>query len=163
MDVDKKLKLNPDKTEFLHIGNEQQWSKYLSMFPIDLLGVKTCPAKAALSLGVIVDKNFNFRSHISAICSSCIYLIRDLRRVRLHLDLESARLLANALVFSRLDYCYSSLSGIAETDLTKHQNILNCLAHVVTKSPQFLLTVFHCCAPFLGYQYYIESILRSAC
>ena len=35
------LKLNPDKTEFLLIGNERQRSKYLSMFPIELLGVKT--------------------------------------------------------------------------------------------------------------------------
>ena len=34
------LKLNPDKTEFLLIGNERQRSKYLSMFPIELLGVK---------------------------------------------------------------------------------------------------------------------------
>ena len=33
-----KLKLNPDKTEFLLIGNERQRSKYLSMFPIELLG-----------------------------------------------------------------------------------------------------------------------------
>ena len=38
-------KLNPDKTEFLLIGNERQRSKYLSMFPIELLSVKTNPAK----------------------------------------------------------------------------------------------------------------------
>ena len=31
-----KLKLNPDKTEFLLIGNERRQSKYLSMFPIEL-------------------------------------------------------------------------------------------------------------------------------
>ena len=97
-----KLKLNPDKTEFLLIGNERQWSKYLSMFPIELLGVETYPAQSARNLGVIFDKNFNFRSHISAICSSCIYHIRDLRRIRRHLDLESAKLLLNALVSSRL-------------------------------------------------------------
>ena len=36
-----KLKLNPDKTEFLLIGNERQRSKYLSMFPIELLGLET--------------------------------------------------------------------------------------------------------------------------
>ena len=66
-----KLKLNPDKTEFL-IGNERQWSKYLSMFPIELSGVKSYPEKSARNLGVIVDKIFNFLSHISAICSSCI-------------------------------------------------------------------------------------------
>ena len=31
-----KLKLNLDKTEFLLIGNERQWSKYLSMFSMEL-------------------------------------------------------------------------------------------------------------------------------
>ena len=38
-----KLKLNPDKTEFLLIGNERQRSKYLSRFPMELLGVETYP------------------------------------------------------------------------------------------------------------------------
>ena len=59
-----KLKLNPDKIEFLLIGYERQRSKYLSMFPIEYLGVETYPAKSARNLGVIFDKNFNFRSHI---------------------------------------------------------------------------------------------------
>ena len=136
-----KLKLNPDKTEFLLIGNERQRSKYLSMFPVELLGVETYPAKSARNLGVIFDKNFNFRSHISAICSSCIYHIRDLRRIRRHLDLDSAKLLANALVSSRFDYSNSLLYGIAETDLTKLQRVLNRLARVVTKSPPFTHSV----------------------
>ena len=57
-------------------------------------------------------------------------------------------MLANALVYSRLDYCNSLLSGIAETDLTKLQRILNRLARVVTKSSPFtrsvpLLRSFH--------------------
>ena len=136
-----KLKLNPDKTEFLLTGNERQRSKYLSMFPIELLGVETYPAKSARNLGVIFDKTFNFRSHISAICSSCIYHIRDLRRIRRHLDLDSAISLANALVSSRFDYCNSLLSGIVETDLTKLQRVLNRLARVVTKSPPFTRSV----------------------
>ena len=66
-----KLNLNPDETEFLFVGNERQRSKYHSMFPIELFGVKTCLAKSARNVGVIFDKNFNFRSHISAICSAC--------------------------------------------------------------------------------------------
>ena len=135
------LKLNPDKTVFLLIGNERQRSKYLSMFPVELLGIKTYPAKSARSLGVIFDKNFNFRSHISAICSSCIYHIRNLRRIRRHLDLDSAKLLANALVSNRFDYCNSRLSGIVETDLTKLQRVLNRLARVVTKSPPLTRSV----------------------
>ena len=57
-----KLKMNPDKTEFLLIGNERQRSKYLSMFPIELLGVKTNPAKSARNLGV---------THVFTICGIC--------------------------------------------------------------------------------------------
>ena len=114
-----KLKLNPDKTEFLLIGNERQPSKYLSMFPIELLGVKTSPAKSARNLGVIFDNKFTFRSHISAVCSSCFYHMRDLQRIRRHLDLDSAKLLATALVSSRLDYCNSFSYGIADIDLTR--------------------------------------------
>ena len=53
-----KLKLNPDKTEFLLIWNERQRSKYLSMFPIEPLGVKSYPEISAHNLGVIFDKNF---------------------------------------------------------------------------------------------------------
>ena len=136
-----KLKLKPDKTDFFLIGNERQQIKYLSMFPIELLDVKSYPAKSARNLGAIFDKNFNFRSHISAICSSCIYHIQDLRRIRRHLNLDIAKLLASALVSSHLDYCNSLLSGIAETDLTKLQRVLNCLARVVTKSLPFTRSV----------------------
>ena len=61
--------------------------------------------------------------------------------IRRHLDLDSATLLANALVSSRFDYCNSLLPRIAETDLTKLQRVLNCLARVVTKSPPFTRSV----------------------
>ena len=118
-----KLKLNPDKTEFLLIGNERQRSKYLSMFPIELLGVKTNPAISARNLGVIFGKNFTFRSHIFAVCSSCLYHMRDLRRIHRHLDLDSAKLLATALMSSRLDYCKSYSYGIADNDLTRLHSV----------------------------------------
>ena len=42
-----KMKLNPDKTELLPIRNDWQRSRYLSMFPIELFGVKTILAKSA--------------------------------------------------------------------------------------------------------------------
>ena len=63
-----KLKLNPDDTEFLLIGNERQRSKYLSMFPIDLLGVKSCPTKSTRNLEVIFDKKL--RLPLTYICNS---------------------------------------------------------------------------------------------
>ena len=115
--------------QFLLIGKERQRSKYLSMFPIELFGVKTIPAKSAWNLGVIFDKNFTFCWHISAFCSSCFYHIRDLQCICRHLDLDSAKLVATALVFSHLDYCNSLLYGIADIDLTRLQ------AHTESTSP----------------------------
>ena len=93
--------------------------------------------KSARNLGVIFDKNFTFRSHISAVCSSCFYHMRDLRRICGHLDLDSAKLLATAFVSSRLNYSNSILYGIADIDPTRLQHVQNRLACLVTKSPPF--------------------------
>ena len=86
---------------------------------------------------VIFDKNFTFHSHISVVCSSCFYHMRDLCRIRRHLDLDSAKLLATALISSRLDYCSSLLYGVADIDLTRLQRVQNRLARLVTKSSPF--------------------------
>ena len=136
-----KMKLNPYKTEFLLIGNERQRSKYLSMFPIELLSVKTNPAKSARDLSVVFDNDFTFHSHISVVCNSCFYHMWDLRRIRHHLDPDSAKLLATALVSSRLDYCNSLLYGIADIDLIRLQHVQNQLACLVTKSPPFTRSI----------------------
>ena len=69
------------------------------------------------------------------------YALRDRRRIRRYLDLDSAILLATALVSSRLDYCNSLLHGITDTDFTKLQHVQNRLARVVTKSPPFTCSV----------------------
>ncbi len=129
-----KLKLNPGKTEFLLIGHEQQRRKYLSKFPLQLMDNLVEPTKTARNLGFVFDQNFNFSSHVSAICRSCRYHIRDLRRIRRCLNLANAKTLAVALVSSRLDYCNSLLYGCAKKHLTKLQRIQNSLARVVTKS-----------------------------
>ena len=59
----------------------------------------------------------------------------DLRCIRRHLDLDSAQLLATALVSSPLNYLL--LYGIADIDLIRLQSVQNQLAHLVTKSPPF--------------------------
>ena len=81
--------------------------------------IKSYPAKSAGNLGVIFDKNFTFCSHISAVGSSCFYHMRDPARIHCYLGLDSAKLLATALAFSRLDYCNSLLYGVADIDLTR--------------------------------------------
>ena len=132
-----KLKLNPDKTEFMLIGNAAQTKECAKYFPTKILGCDTIPVNHVKNLGFYFDSFFNFHHHISQISKSCFYHIRDLRRIRKHLSLPTATALANALVCSRLDYCNSLFSGIHKCDLNRLQRIQNCLARVVTKAPRF--------------------------
>ena len=83
------------------------------------------------------DLHFSLPLPISEGGSSCLYHIRDLQCIRHYLDLNSANLLANTLVPSRLDYGNSLLFGIADTDLTKLQHVQNRGALFGKKSPPF--------------------------
>jgi hypothetical protein len=132
-----KLKLNPDKTEFLLIGNKCHRYKFSDKFPINILGNKINPAPNARNLGFMFDADFNFQCQINNLIKSCNYHIRDFRRVRKHLTLNTSIALANALVSSRLDYCNSLLYSVPAIYLNKLQRIQNSLARVVTLSPKF--------------------------
>ena len=65
----------------------------------------------------------------------------DLRCIRRHLDMDSAKLLPTAVVCSRLDYCNSLVHGIADIDLTRLQCVQNQLTWKVTKSPSFASSI----------------------
>ena len=102
-----RLKLNPDKTEFLLIGNDRQRAKYSNVFPLELMGNEVVSSSSARNLGFMFDEDFSMDSHIKNLCKNCYYHIRDFRRIRAHMDVSVATSLANALVSSRLDYCNS--------------------------------------------------------
>ena len=55
-----KLKLNPNKTEFLVIGKRCHRKISNSSFLIAILGTNICPTPTARNLGVIFNSDFNF-------------------------------------------------------------------------------------------------------
>ena len=77
-----KLKLNPDKTEFILIGTKAQRDKFKKYFPTKLFDQDVTPTDSARNLRVKFDKDFNLKKHLSKVCRSCYYHIRDLRRLR---------------------------------------------------------------------------------
>ena len=132
-----KLKLNADKTEFIVIGHQLQREKFNHLFPIKLLDVNTKPSNSVKNLGVIYDSSITFGKHITQICKTTFYHIRNLKRIRKHISIQTAKSIATALVGSRLDYCNSVLRGITEGDLSRLQRVQNCLARVITRAPRF--------------------------
>ena len=132
-----KLKLNSDKTEFIIIGTKRQRHKLSNHFPVKLLDNDICPSDSVRNLGVLFDSDFSFHKHVSNICKSCFYHIRDLRRIRRHIPVSTPK----TPISSRLDYCNSLLNNIAKQDLSKLQRVQNCLARVVLRAPSFSPTL----------------------
>ena len=132
-----KLKLNPDKTEFMIIGTDNQRNILSKLLPVNILGNYLYPSTSVRNLGVIFDSDLKFSKHVSSICSSCFYHIRDFSRVRRHLDTSAAIILVNALVSSRLDYCNSLFYSLRQCDKKRLQHVQNTLCRIVSRKSRF--------------------------
>ena len=63
-----KLKLNPDKTEFIVIGDDQIRNSLKSSFPVSLLGNIMEPAESVKNLGVILVAESLMERHVANLC-----------------------------------------------------------------------------------------------
>lgn len=106
-------------------------SKFL---PLKFLGESILPTPKVKNLGVIMDADASFSPHITQVSRSCMYHIRDLARLRPHLNHDVAVLLANALVGSKLDYCNSLLYNLPKKVIKPLQRAQNILARIVTRN-----------------------------
>ena len=126
-----KLKLNPEKNEFIIIGQKAIRESLAPNFPVPLLQNNISPSVEVKNLGVIFDSDNSFDNHVAKICRACYYHLRDLRRIRKFLSDETAILLANAMVSSRLDYCNSLLYGVSKSNIAKLQRVQNALCRII--------------------------------
>ena len=99
------------------ISTKQQRNRVISHFSVKLLGSDTFPSDTVRNLCVVFDSDFNFHQHISQACKSCFYHIHDLRRIRRHISISTAKTIPMALISNHLDYCNSLLNNIAKRDL----------------------------------------------
>ena len=127
-----RLSVNPSKTEYLLIGTPQQRTKIVNS-SISFRNLALVPSQSARNLGVTFDSSLDFKDHISSVCRSSSYHIRQLRQIRTSLDENSVIILANSLVQSKLDYCNSLYSGLPEITIIRLQKVQNSLARVVCR------------------------------
>ena len=59
-----KLKLNPDKTEFIIFGLKRQRDKLKACFQIHILGSLLCPVESVKNLSMWFDSDFSLSKHI---------------------------------------------------------------------------------------------------
>src|SRR3989442_11909020 len=108
---------------------------FFLFFPcFSFLSIALVPVSSARNLGVIFQSDLSFDEHISNVCRSSFFHIRQLRQFRPSLDLNSSIQLANALVSSKLCYCNSLFYGLPDTSINRLQRVQNSLARVIFPS-----------------------------
>ena len=94
------------------------------------------PSSKVKNLVVVLHSDFSFSKHVSSVCQSCFYFIRDFSRIRRYLSRSVAVTLANALVTSRLDYCNSVLYSITGKEINRLKRIQNTLCRIIQRLPR---------------------------
>ena len=56
-------------------------------------------------LGIAIDDQLNFESHISEICRKAAGQLNALKRLGTYIPLESRKILANSFILSNFNYC----------------------------------------------------------
>ena len=116
-----KLKLNPEKNEFIIIGQKAIRESLSPNFPVPLLQNNISPSVEVKNLGVTFDSDNSFDNHVAKVCQACYYHLRDLRQILKFLSDETAILLANAMFSIRLDYCNSLLYGVSKSNIVNYR------------------------------------------
>ena len=80
------------------------------------------------NLGVILDSELNFKSHIMNVTKIAFYHLRNIAKVWPFLSQADTERLIHAFITSRLDYCNAFLSGLSKEAIGKLQKVQNSAA-----------------------------------
>ena len=132
-----KLKINDDKTEFLLLSSANLRSKMNSNHELNVGNASIPTSSTARNLGVIFDSHMTMDKHITSVCKSANFHLRNISSIRNVLTDSSASQLVHSMITSRLDYCNSLLIGIPDCQINRLQRIQNNAARVVSRVKKF--------------------------
>ena len=131
------IKLNPDKTEFILISDDQIRNSLELSFPVNFISNIMESVKSVRKIGGILDADKSMQRHIAHLCCVCYYHLRELQRVHRYLTHETAVKVANAMVSSHLDNCNCLLYNTKLTNIYKIQRIQSTFFRIVCKLNKF--------------------------
>lgn len=127
------LKLNDSKSEFLMIGSSQMLSKVKPETCEIRIGDSSVKSSNFVrNLGVIVDSNLSLRNHVTHLCQSVRFQLRNFGSIRKYFTKFAAEQLIHALISSRLDFCNSLFCNLPQREISRIQRLQNCAARLLT-------------------------------
>ena len=129
------LKLNQDKSELVLFTSKFCDEPILDH--VKIIDEKIKPVSTSKTLGVILDKYLSHNEHITKICKSAHFHLRNICKIRRYLDGKSTEIQIHAFVSSKLDYCNSLLYGLPAYQIYKLQLLQNTAARIVTLTRKY--------------------------
>ena len=133
--ITNKLKMNDSKTEFI-VFRSPQLKCDLSGLSVNVGESMMTQSSKARDLGVIFDQLLNFDDHITDICRSTHFHIRNIGKIRNLLPYDACSTVIHALISCQLEYCNSILYNVPRSKTDRLQRLQNQCARILTKSPR---------------------------
>uniref|UniRef100_A0A3Q3LKF2 Reverse transcriptase domain-containing protein n=1 Tax=Mastacembelus armatus TaxID=205130 RepID=A0A3Q3LKF2_9TELE len=113
------LQINSGKTEIIIFGPQKQRESVSSH--LESLSLKF--KNQVRNLGVIMDSDLNFNSHIKSITSSAFYHLKNIARIKGIMSKPDLERLIHSFISSRLDYCNGLFTGLSKRAVRQLQYI----------------------------------------
>ena len=130
------LLLNSEKTEILIFGPKTSSRNNLE-YCLTLDGCSVKSSSSVRNLGVLFDTNLSFEGHVTSICKTAFFHLKNISKLRHMLSMKNAEQLVHAFMTSRLDYCNALLGGCSARLINKLQLVQNAAARVLTRTRKY--------------------------
>ncbi|KAI2645280.1 RNA-directed DNA polymerase from mobile element jockey [Labeo rohita] len=124
------LQLNKEKTEVIAFGNKDEVLKVNAY--LDSRGQTT--KNQVRNLGVILESDLSFSSHVKAVTKSAYYHLKNIARIRCFVSSQDLEKLVHAFITSRVDYCNGLLTGLPKKTIRQLQLIQNAATRILTRT-----------------------------
>ncbi len=104
---------------------------------LTLDGCSVNSSSSVRNLGVLFNSNLSFDSHVSSICKTAFFHLKNISKLRPMLSMSNAEILIHAFMTSRLDYCNALLGGCSARLINKLQMVQNAAAGVLTRTRKY--------------------------
>ena len=129
-----RLTLNQSKTEFMLIGSRQRLCTFQSAPNLKINGAPIKQVSVTKSLGVYIDENLSWNTHIDKLIKKVASGIGGLKRIRTLVPAATLKTLFNSLIQPHFDYCCIVWDHCNRTQAINLQKLQNRAARALTFS-----------------------------
>ncbi len=124
------LMLNPQKTQCMFVGTRPLISRIPENTIITLDNTSIIPKKHVKNLGIYMDCNMSFDTHINELYKKAMGILLFLNRVKDKLEPDTRKMVVQALVLSVINYCLPVYGTTNDTLLHRVQKLQNFAAKI---------------------------------